>query len=792
MKSKFYFAAAMALSLAACTSEDDLQQNSSNQISPISFVMETGGDFASRAVWGEGDKSYTLRWAEGDVLSLYHGGQAGSLGGLQNAIYKAKAGTSEGALEFSTQSMVLEGQAIMVYPADTTFSYEGEKLFVKIPVNQTAKTNLDSIPFISEGINIAAYNATKNQGAGYGKQYPIQMRQVGTQITLKSNWVGDALDKINALVESEGVEPIKVEYVTMQRPTDNFNVKVPVALREKSETEGENWSKVYDPYATIDSWNKVSFVDLNNVAATSTELTSRAADLDKCEFTLLPQNYVPNNQLQDGTMQIEDEEITNEDLYGAAEDDAKIYIMTYYGSITLDKNSGSVMYTKDAEEDQKMTVRAGLNMIVKNTQRTAGEKSTFKGEVVGSHGTVYMDANLANLDMSAVHIKNNKHLSDVIAVHEAIQPEKPVTFIIDGDADNVFEMSTENVAKLAANPELKLQPCRVNGERCNYIRLTGATEVPAIDFIVTTTAHVILADEETPWTWTGGERKCYSVPTLINEGTLNVANGAELIVEAGNVWSKFVNNGTMNIEGEATQSEDIENNGLINIAVDAEYYVNAEFTNEATALDEYGQIVNNGVFGNINDGIINNYGLIVQNTAKSKTFITSNQTDGVKFNTPWSETNKYGTIKLFSKDDTNYSVSNTANEGFIMIETTSATVTAEEIGKEANYVKVAGDCTLLDFTRDAKVNTRVLYIEIASDEEVVWNTEKSTIRGLVVPAGKKLYIKKDNAVEISGKGATYLKGKIYKGGDFIPNSFVSYFGEAADETDSSNVIKWAD
>lgn len=789
MKSKFYFVAAMALSLAACTSEDDLQQNSSNQISPVSFVMETGGDFASRAIWG-GTNGYTLQWEEGDLLSLYHGGaQEGFLGNMQNAIYKAKAGDSKGALEFSTQSMILPGQAIMVYPADTTFSYEGQSLYVKIPTQQTAKTNLDSIPFISEGINIADYNEAKNQGAGYGKQYPIQMRQVGTQITLKSNWVGDALDKINALVESEGIEPIKVESVTMNR-NEGFNVKAEVGLRAKNEGEGTNWDKVYDPDATIDAWNQVSYVDVNN-ATTNGSLTSNAADLNKCEFTLLPQNHVEAEQSDNEEVAPKSlaEEKTQQEIYGGASEESSVVILTYYGSITLDKESEAVMYLEKYANDETnwLTVGAGLNMIVANTQRTAGETSTFFGEVVGTHGTVWMNADLTKLDMSAVHIKNDKHLSDVIAVHEALQPETKVTFIIDGDDENVFELSTENIEKLAANTELKLRPCRDKGEKCNTIRLTGATEVPVIDFIVEASVDVELADEETPWTWTGGERKCLWVRNMINEGTLNVADGAELVVNHGNIWDGFINNGTMNIEGEAKQSENIENNGLINIAEDAEYYVNADFTNEATALDEYGQIINNGVFGNINEGVINNYGLIVQNTANSKTFITSNQTENVDFSTPWSKSNKYGTIKLFSKDDTNYSVSNELNEGFIMIETTSAAVTTEEIGTEANYVKISGDCTAFDMVIES--TNRVRFVEINSAKEVVWTSEvQSSIRGLKVNEDCKLYIPKSNSVYA---GDTYLKGKIYKGGDFTNGGdFVTYFGEAADTADSENVIKW--
>lgn len=77
---------------------------------------------------------------------------------MQNAIYEAKAGSSEKGLEFVTQSMVLPGQAIMVYPSDTIFEYKGEKLYVQVAEEQNKEYVLGNIPFISEGINIEAYN----------------------------------------------------------------------------------------------------------------------------------------------------------------------------------------------------------------------------------------------------------------------------------------------------------------------------------------------------------------------------------------------------------------------------------------------------------------------------------------------------------------------------------------------------------------------------------------------------------------------------------------------------------
>ena len=799
MKSNFYLAAAaLTLSLAACTNEDDLQvQGSSNQISPIKFTLETGEGLGARNYWGD-EKERTLVWDESTLLSLLNGGDEGCIG-YANAIYKAAEGGAEDKLSFTTQSMVNPGQAIMVHPADTTFEFMNGILVAKVPEILKKKTTaeddsiLQRVPFVSEGINIAAYNAEKNQGAGYGKEYNIKLRQVATVLDLKFNYNG--ADAIKELLENEEIsQGITIDTVELTRP-EGFNTKVAINLNTQSEKVGsEAWSEVAGN--SIDEWNAASEFGTDQPVAQAGTLKSAYydANTDIVRFMLLPQKYeeaAANNTPVEGRVAEEAEEEI--DYSGALSEGAQIVLDTYYGTLTLKDKEGVAQFPGKGTKGEEgyrpdFNISQGLNYIVWTTNQP-NERGTFVDEVTGKAYGLYVEADLADLDMSTVHIKNNQHLSDVIAVHEALQPEKPVTFIIDGDENDVFEMSTENVKKLAENPEIKLQACRdIQNEECYTIRLTGATEVPAIDFLVTKSVKVILANEATPWTWTGGERKCLTVANLINEGILNVADGAELALTTGGIWQKMINNGTMNIDGEVKQSENIENNGIINIGEGDEYYVNAVFTNEATELGKFGKIYNSGVFGNVNDGVINNYGYIQQVTKNSKTFITSNQTDGVSFGTPWSADNKYGTIELFDKDDDNYSVSNTKNEGFILLTTTDATVTAEEIGVEANYVKVAGECTALNFTRTATENTRVLFIEIASKKEVEWTTEGSIIRGLKVDEGKKLYIKKDNKVEISE--GTYLKGKIYKGGDFTPKSFVTYFGTAEDEKDSENVIKW--
>ena len=119
-----------------------------------------------------------------------------------------------------------------------------------------------------------------------------------------------------------------------------------------------------------------------------------------------------------------------------------------------------------------------------------------------------------------------------------------------------------------------------------------------------------------------------------------------------------------------------------------------------------------------------------------------------------------------------------------MITTTAASVKAADFGKEANYVKVAGDCTALDYTPEA--DGRVKFIEIASNEEVVWSangTDKLT--GLIMKEGTKMNLKKSNTLNVA---TAFLKGEIYQGGALTIDSFTGYLGGAP--TDQANVIKY--
>ena len=807
MKSKFYLAAAAAIAFAACTNEEDLiQQGSSNQGSPISFVIGTDNDAQTRVHWS----GYALAWDENDLTTLYHGGTTlGSLSGVQNAIYKAQGDTdAEGKLVFKTGNMILPGQAIMVYPADTTFKYTGSgDLTVTIPTEQGIEgaERIHNIPFMSEGINIAAYDITKGQGAGYDKKYNIKMKQIATQYTLKMNWVGDKINVINALKEAGTIsQGMSAEKVTLTRLNNMFTTEAPIKLTTPVAPIGTKW--VNEVGTAIDTWNMQSYVDKANPVVQESSLSSEeitAATDGKsasAEFLLLPQEEVaPLSSVDPNSPTID------EDTHSDATDaDDELVIETYYGNIVIDNNAGKIFSHAATLDNDEMKLSWAYNWMVLNSHREKAAPSTFENEEVGAHGTLNADIDLKYLDMSVVHIKNDQQLRDMIHVHEALMEGVDVTFTIDGNTDGEFKMKSSTVALLNQNPNIKIRLCEEAGEECTTIRLTTNVnqEIPSFEFLLDPSFDVTVILDETgadaAWAWNGNAKKMVNVDYVINQGTIAVADDAKINVENGvsTYINKFTNDGTINIAGKATQNVETVNNGTININEGAVYRVNAvDFYNEATALDKYGVINNKGYFGVVDAscGTINNYGLIKQASKNARTFITTNAINGTTFATQFDAVNyKFGTIELKAKDDNDFGVQDPTLKGFIKWTVKDVeTVTAEEIGTQANYVVIEGKTTTLNFTRNASENVNILYVEFKgidneNNNEVMWNTTNTIIRGLIVNEGSALYIQKNNEVEVSQ--AALVKGTITKGTTdalTIP-SFVGYLGGLA--TDVENVL----
>lgn len=758
MKSKLLFGALLgSIALASCTADDDLA-TSSGKVSPIKFsvAMESGNGVTS-LTRAEVTNAFKLNFEKGDLLSLYHGVSSSSttFTGYQNAIYEGSAADGS-AFEFTTKSMVLPGLAIMVYPADTAFVNGGTSApVIGIDAAQTSKTK-ELMPYMSEVLTIGSYDSSKGSNvAGYDKNYAIVLKQVASTLSLTT--VPSGTEKIDNL----GVSPLAVSSVAMSTTAQSFNISVPVKTTTTTPTSA----------TTYPLWTGVSDVDLTSAVSVNALSTTDIKDNYSAVFTLLPTDAA------------------SVDASGA-----KFVIQTNYGSVTLNDTNDKIWGKTATTVTYDKKVSEGIADVLKNTW-VANTSGTFKNETVGGLFRRSIKADMSKLDMNDLHIKNAAHLVDALKVYDAIKDVQSanVNFILDGDANGAFVMTPAAAAAYATHLDMTgktmtFTPCTVVGEVCTKVvfNSTELTEVPAnIQF-----GSSIPVELTGKWKYTNANKNFKNVLSLSVASTASIQLASTIGVKSGSVKPSFINNGSASVLG-ITYLQDLAmtNNGTITIPADAEFRVKSSLVNEATSLTAFGKILNSGVLATVNGDAsniyINNYGYIKQVASTAKTYITLNQTSAADFSTAFSITNKFGTLELFNKDDNNYSVSNTDNKGFIMITTTAASVTAKEIGVEANYVKITGDCTECYLTSAA--SARLLYVEIASNKEVVWTTETAAaFDGLIVPVGSKLNIKKVNS--LTAKKATFLKGTIYQGGAFTPTNFVGYLGGAT--TDTNNVIKY--
>lgn len=780
MKGKLYAAALAAIALAACSQDEELTSaKQNNSVSPIAFNVTFGEEpgTSTRAEFG-GTNGYTLMWTaeDKDKMSLFHGMTDPSgnidikdvaIAGVQNAVYEAQSGQDEeeGALLFTTQSMVLPGCAIMVYPVDTVFNYTGDgSVYIRIPENQT-EASWKQVPFMSEGLLIAGYDGGKGDGAGYGKDYEIGMKQVGTLFTLKTEWAND--DKVKALADAGEIDPINVTSVALNRPTDKFNTKVQVKLTNKK----PNYADEVD---SRDAWKYVSVVDYLDASVAASQVntltTSAVTGLETSEFVLLPQK----------------EETT-------VHTDATVKIYTRYGSVTID-NTNKTMWKK-GEEDSKVKVADMLNQIVGLTlnMNTSGK---YANEMVGGHATRYIDADLSKLDMSDVHIKDDKWLHDIILVHDAYQEGQKVVLTIDGGEDGVFEMSMNTVKMLQERPEIGLKACNVSGEACKTIRLMGGGEIPAIDFLEDgiggPNVSVELAANETPWTWTGKVRELHKVDLLTNYGVINIAETATVgFTNVSHGFGGIVNEGTINVNGGVTtligstgnaSTLYVVNNGDITIAEGAELHSGqgCVLTNESTTATDMATIENSGIIGCTGNGVINNYGLIenMVGGTENMVLVTSNQTKNADFAKLYGNNNKYGTILMKSAAD-NISVSTATDQGFIKYVYTEETYKKTEPCRY-NYLIVENhDIT---FAGEAP---ELLFLEIqgTTTMPVIRATKEfKSLKGFIVNGRANL--QEGNTLITP---AAYIQGTFYYGGVFTedgnskdtPSTNPTYYGPSS-------------
>lgn len=877
MNKKFLFAALSLAALTACTNDDfEKQQIAVDESSPVKFEVINNA-FTRASMDGN-----TVVWSatDGDLFTLYHGAGAPADGAnlaapYQNATYKANA-TDGSPASLSTPSMILQGSAIMVWPVDTTFraTIPANKLTIKIPVDQPADVE-NQIPYVSDLINIGAYvpkdpdlPATYTNKAGYDRVYPIYMRPMASQLNLKTDYAGtDATiaqlyeDGSDGLTGEDAVKPIEVESMELLTTAggggEDFTTEIPLKFAAKTAADNTRWNAA----VSNNAWSHVTQFDVAGIAAggKTDKLTTEAltAENKGGKFLILPQAGIAGGLDNAGVVV---NTIYGKVVIAAPGDHATKYTAGEYNDAwyrflpapaVANAEEKASSATPEASGDNAGLYKTVAQNLSLGMQQTINYMSTYvrnsatsvvNTEPIGVALNRYVVVRLNHLDMSDLHIDNDKQLRDAARVWKKMGLTAVTVYLdgedLDGDGVSDFVITQKTIEVIntlnAGGLGFTVKPCRKAGEICDRIVITGSDykqDVQNIAFIQPNglfQADVVLANEGTtkPWKWNGTVRVSDAgVNQIINEGTME--NAATATLKTGENGTPMVQNNipfvnakgaTWNIKAPAILNVqfDVTNEGTVNIAKGAQYRqdgqaFNTIFVNEAYDLPsrfggddaEIGVVNNSGVFATVapsgKKAEIDNFGLIEHADKDAKTFITHNQTytpvyaANADFTSIFDATvgseNKMGRINLpySNKDEDNVSISAALNQGFVSVTIdgeVTGTLTNTALGNKVNYVIIKSGVT------NVASLAQVDYLEINSPgTEIAWSVAApSAFVGLMVLSD--VNIKLGTTVQVfdgttPGTGAVYLGADMYVGGELnngtaltLP-SWSGYYGDTS-------------
>jgi len=830
MNKKLLFSVMSLAALAACTNDDfEGQQQIAEATSPIQFEVINNSEGMRASMDGN-----TIVWSAtaGDLFTLYHGNITAA--GYQNATYTASE--EEGAAVLTTPSMIKAGKAIMVWPVDTTFANDGSAAGVNISIPAEQKNIENNIPYVSDVINITA----------------DYMRPMAHQLTIKADYAGtDAL--LSPLYSGEdAINAIEVSSIELSNTANKFTTVIPLTFTGKSAADNTRWNAAEPNNA----WS-----DVTGVGAAATQVQKLTAKDDclldgnqGCKFLILNGSTADGNSAvivntTYGKVVVAPNGIQGS-LYDNATEGTDVWYR-YLSAATVAAAGETKATSAETSGEHAGKYKTTANIQAGMTQTfgafdvaTASASNTYvAGETVGVAATRYVKVLLSHLDMSDLHITSDKQLRDAARVWQTMGLGS-VTVYLDGDATTgEFEISQQTIKKIneinaaaTGGKSFSVQPCKVAGEVCTKIVITGGGEVQDIAFIkyndvngntaldAGENADVVLKNETTAWTL-----KATVTPiTATSAKTVKIGDGVAKIINKGTLVSsatatiatfdatgtqnniELQNDGTWNISGgDLTVQFNVTNYGTVNIASGAEYHQDitngttaTTFVNDATTLPErfgvaspkIGQINNSGVFGVTGNttvkGIINNYGLIEHLLASAKTLITNNAT-GTGFGAAFAAaTNKIGRINLKwdNRNEEFVSISNGVGttQGFVSVtvdgEVSTLGTTAGALGAYVNYIIIKSGVTEIQ-----ALNAQYQYVEIAdkNNTEISWTTgTTSNYTGLIILSPVNIA----RGTSVTATGSTYLKAKVYVGGSFTPTNYVGYYGDTS--ANAGNVITY--
>ena len=764
--------------LAACSVDDDLSltgvEKDVNPSAPVFAIsFDDDADPLTRAIF-DGDG---IAFEKGkDLMSLYHGiTESAGNWAYQNAVYQYDGKTAEGVVQWNTAAMVLKGNAIMIYPADTKFDNEAPDA-PKVTIEQAqTEENLKNFPYMSAVMDIAdmklADNKNKTEGvSGYNKLYKVIMKPAASVLNFVLATENDKA--INDALKAAGVSEVKIEGITLENSADLFTTSIPVKIG--NEYDGGKFSNDY-PY-----WVKKSELDISGAEQEVSISSEYKTDATHLKMAMLPfKTGVSSTSFTSMTMKVE----------------------TTYGSVSIAANSKNVLPTKEMRDKyttgDEPTLSTVFGQVVYNEVNNTSGNDIFEKEYAGHKVSLQVTVDLTEINMTEKHVKTGEEMHNMLKVLNALKGagETPYnsTLYLDGK-DGVFEMNDVQLKALMDQRNNKkvvveFVPCNIHGlqkVRITNTGIAGITEIPEFGFD-TNTIPVELVGEWTYKTNTDAtkalELKNITSLTVGDGGTLTlkgtvqtkagsldggliIAKGGNVIVEEDVLLNLNTKNSGKITIGETNQKAALTVTGVKTLENCAAAVVNnqnwAEYGEKEDAngnkpcgvIDNYGSL--SADFNSEGSKVVN-YGVINAKHEKAMTLVTENAAY-TNLGSPFAADNKVGSIYLFNESGSGYqtSVGDNEKQGFIKWIVTGNKKVDSTVGTVANYIIVEGaDASAigdLNFT-----NSKVKYLEIRQDMAV----NKGAGKTLALDA---LIVKKDATLNVPSNEGVKLTEALYNEG----------------------------
>lgn len=797
MNKTFKFAAmALPLLFAAC-SQDELIENvgAGNMSAPgvkgysVTLAPTLSDDTeGTRANWSAIDKK--LEWEPNkDLISVYwldnqeaNGtGTNGNLKGMYNTIFKTTDGSS-----FSSEALVFQGGNIAVYPANTSFTTQGD-IFLSVPTKQTSET-IKNLPYVSNYFVAGEWLDKNISGYQNGIYAPVKMAANVLTLQLDLANTAELTEKFNFEVQS----------VSLVSDVDaTFAEKAALKIDGTPNDKGMAYQNRGSSIQTIKKSVRVAGIPSEKVL-TTTDITKNSEGNYTVKFVVLPTKVTGMAaastiviETNCGTLTLQTKVKGNAVAELFKDKDGNILVANG-GAKAETKDLAGVVYNGSKSFTIAELFKSLVSAYVHSANATDG--SNFKGEMIGGHYSRSIAGDMADATLDNSKVYSEDDVVRYTNIHASMNSKLAMNLILsDNDGDGIWSISNTSFnaigSRRTAGADVTMSLSTDDNEEVTKLQLLGGgNEYFNADNQwkgVADNSLVVILEAGKEWTLNTNTSR-FKIGQYINQGTLtlnNVRNTSlvEKVVNEGTIklGSNVVSVGT-NLENtaigkvEVAAEQDLRFDkdvtsglaGEINVAANAYMTINQDInvTSEAT-------INNSGTVSSIagNGGLVNE-GTINVKDAAAITYVQDN-TNGV--------------INLLNRHD---EVKVEGNKGKIVYNYDSAV-------DGSKFERVTSDkFTYVVFGKDKEQENITLNESDISDISIEFVAKSTTLKTnsdditkLVVAENAELKLLTpsetyDNVLfveDLVNNGNITIGGKIFYSGTFNPQGVVRSVGNGA-------------